>query len=226
MKRGKYQAKRRRRRINWTGVLFWLVVLALLVTLVVLLCRGCDQAKPTLQTDPPIPTGTVQTNPTTSPPVTTAPPVTPAPTTAPTVPPTTAPTVPPTIAPTEPPAAGEQIAALARSLLGKGYAYGGTGPDTFDTSGLIYYCFRECDISAPRKMSEQYAFGQEVQKDALQPGDVVFFWLENPSDAEYVGIYVGDGKFIAVSSSNNAVEEKQLSSSYFAERYLGARRYS
>ena len=224
MTQGKYQAKRRRRRINWTGVLFWLVVLALLVTLVVLLCRGCGPTKPPLQTNPPIPSGTVPIPSATKPPETTVAPTV-APTTAPTVPPTTAPTVPPTTAPTEPPAAGEQVAALAKSLLGKGYTYGGTGPDSFDTSGLIYYCFRECDISAPRKMSEQFAFGEAVQKDALLPGDVVFFWLENPDDVEYVGIYVGDGVFIAVSSSNNAVEEKQMNN-YFSERFLGARRYS
>lgn len=231
MAQGKYQARRRRRRrINWTGILFWIVLLALVITLIVLLFRGCSPSETPKDTTPPVSTGTVQTPPATDPPVNTVPPTTAAPTVppttaAPTVPPTTAPTVPPTVAPTVPPALREQVTALAKSLLGKTYAYGGTGPDSFDTSGLICYCFQQCDITAPRKMSDQYAFGTPVQKDALQPGDVVFFWLETPGEVEYVGIYMGDNVFIAVSSSNNAVEEKQLND-YFAERLLGARRYS
>ena len=229
MAQGRYQRRRRRRRVNWLGIIFWLLVLGLLTTLIVFLFRGCGTTEPSQQTNPPVSTGTTQTVSPTKPPETTAPPTTAAPTVppttaAPTVPPTTAPTVPPTTAPTLPPALSEQVTALAKSLLGKKYAYGGTGPDAFDTSGLIYYCFRECDISAPRKMSDQFAYGTAVQKDALQPGDVLFFSLENAGELEYVGIYIGDNSFIAVSSSKNAVEVKALNN-YFTERLLGARRY-
>jgi hypothetical protein len=38
--------------------------------------------------------------------------------------------------------------------------------------------------------------------------------------------YVGDGKFIAVSTSQNAVLERDMGSNYYADRYVGARRYS
>ena len=231
MAQGKYQRRRRRRRrVNWLSIIFWLVVLGLLTTLIVFLFRGCSPSETPRDTTPQISTGSVQTPPATDPPETTGAPTTAAPTVppttaAPTVPPTTAPTVPATTPPTLPPALSEQVTALAKSLLGKAYAYGGTGPDSFDTSGLISYCFQQCGISAPRKMSEQFTYGASVQKDALQPGDVVFFWLEAPGEVEYVGIYMGDNVFIAVSSSNNAVEEKQLNN-YFTERLLGARRYS
>ena len=45
MREGKYESKhRRRRRINRTGIVFWLVILALIVTVVVLIVRGCRKA--------------------------------------------------------------------------------------------------------------------------------------------------------------------------------------
>ncbi len=243
MKQGKYlaQPKRRKRHINWTGVVFWLVLLAILITGIVLLTKSCNQADAPAATNPP----TLETQgtlpPTEAPttePVTEAPteditePPTEAPTEAPTEPPTEPETEPPTEAPTEneaPPyddALGQSVVAVANSVLGKPYLSGGSSPEGFDTTGFIYYCFRQCDIDAPRSISSQYKYGEAVPKDSLQPGDVVFFWLNNPGKTEYVGIYVGDDTFVAVSSSKNAVEEKDMDSNYFAERYIGARRYS
>ena len=247
MKQGKYldNRYRRRRRLNWTGIIFWLVILAVIVTGIVLLTKSCSQADAPAGTNPPV-TDTQATLPSTQAPTeapTTEPatePPTEEPTELPTEEPTEAPTEPESEPETEPPtqaptedeapaydeALGQAVVDAASSVLGKPYLSGGSSPEGFDTTGLIYYCFRQCDIAAPRSLSSQYKYGEAVSKDDLQPGDVVFFWLNNPGKVEYVGIYVGDDTFIAVSSSKNAVEEKNIDSKYFAERYIGARRYS
>lgn len=242
MNQGKYQApRRRRRRINWTGVFFWLVVLAIIVAGIVLLCRSCDRPEDepdgtndTSLSDTQAPQ-TSQTPSTTTLPVTTTSvesttEVTTVPTTEATTVPTTEATTAPTTEPEEEPSdsdntLGDRIAAVAKSVLGKPYAQGGDTPEGFDTSGLVSYCYSECGISVPRRISTQFESGTAISQDDLQPGDVVFFSLENAGEAEYVGIYIGNNTFIAVSSSKNAVEERDMGSGYFAERYVGARRY-
>lgn len=235
MKQGKYLDKRhrRRRRLNWSGIIFWLVILAVIIAGIVLLAKSCDQADTPAATNPPVvdtqPTLTPTEAPTQAP---TTEPATEPPTEAPTEVPTELETEPPTQAPTDAPAPpydealGQSVVDVVNSVLGKPYLSGGSTPEGFDTSGFIYYCFRQCDIAAPRSIGSQYKYGKTVPKDSLQPGDVVFFWLNNPGKIEYVGIYVGDDTFVAVSSSKNAVEKKNIDSKYFAERYIGARRYS
>ena len=45
MEQGQYRRppRRRRRRINWTGVIFWLVVLAIVITVIALLFKPADK---------------------------------------------------------------------------------------------------------------------------------------------------------------------------------------
>ena len=122
--------------------------------------------------------------------------------------------------------AAEKVVAVAKSALGMPVEYGGAGPGSFDTSGLVYFCFSECGISAPRLVSAQSTFGTAVEKDDLQPGDVVFFSIDQEGVAEYVGIYIGNGSFIAARSSTSKVEVLSMGSSYFTERYVCARRFT
>ena len=146
-----------------------------------------------------------------------------------TAPPTEPPTV-PTTTPTEPPvpassAVGTQVAELAKAQVGKPYAYGGVGPDSFDASGLAVYCYSENGVTIPRTTTYQAQSGSAVPRHALEPGDILIFWSENPGEAEYEGIYIGGGKFIAARHGDNPVSEMDLNTEYFSTRYLGARRY-
>lgn len=118
-----------------------------------------------------------------------------------------------------------KIAALAAAQLGKSYGYGEEGPDLFDTSGLVYYCFTQNGIAIPRTVKEQATFGTEVSKENIQPGDVVFFWTDTPGTAQYVGIYIGDGKFVAARSTKKTVAELDFEGPYFSERFVSARRF-
>ena len=161
---------------------------------------------------------------------TTAPTTAPAtePTTAPTTEPTTVPTTEPTTVPTTQPepetSLGDAVAKTAMALVGCEYEYGGSGPDTFDTSGLVYYCHQENGIDLPRAFGRQAESGRKVSREDLLPGDVLFFWTTDPEKAQYVGVYVGDGKFVAARNSEKPVSLMDLNSAYFSERFLFARR--
>jgi peptidoglycan endopeptidase LytF len=90
---------------------------------------------------------------------------------------------------------------------------------------LIYFCFQESGISVPRLVSDQASYGTAVDKADLKPGDVLFFSVDTPGKAEYVGIYIGSGGFIAARSSTSSIGQMDMNSAYFSERYVGARRY-
>ena len=160
------------------------------------------------------------------------------PTTVPTEETTEATTVPTTAPPTEPPvpateppssdekAVGQQIADLAIAQVGKPYVYGGVGPDEFDASGFIIYCIGEITgTSLPHSTSYQSQRGDLVDKGDLLPGDVVFFWTSEPGSAEFVGVYVGGGQFVAARNPEKPVSQLDMGLDYFSERYLFARRY-
>lgn len=79
-------------------------------------------------------------------------------------------------------------------------------------------------MELPRTSSSQALEGTKVEKDELLPGDLVFF---NTSGAgiSHAGIYVGEGAF-AHSSSSKGVTISKLSETYYAKRYVTARRVS
>lgn len=145
---------------------------------------------------------------------------------------TTVPTVPETVPETTPTLSedatvGEQVAQTALAQVGKPYASGGNGPDSFDTSGFLFYCLQQNGLLSKRlKLKQLVLEGTEVAREDLQPGDVVFFWSVNEGQVEYAGIYVGDGKFVAARNEQNPVSEMDFESNYFKTRYLTARRLS
>ncbi|MDR3540066.1 MAG: C40 family peptidase [Desulfosporosinus sp.] len=110
----------------------------------------------------------------------------------------------------------------ALSLQGVRYVFGGTSRSGFDCSGYTQYVFRGSGISLPRTASEQFRTGSAVSRAQLKSGDLVFF-STYASGASHVGIYIGGGSF--VSASNSGVSISNLDSGYYANRYLGARRY-
>ena len=245
MAEGKYENRRRRRRRRKSPLPMFIALVVLVFGLILVLtqCGGEKDKDPieestgqstaqtteesTEQTDPIVEDTTVQ------PPETTAEP-TEAPTTAPATEPTTEPATEPTTEPTTVPTEAEEqpssdlggrVAAMAMDLVGCEYEYGGSGPDTFDISGLVYYCFQENGIDVPRALSKQAKYGQEVEQEDLLPGDVLFFWSSDEGQIQYVGIYVGDGKFVAARNSEKPVSVMELTSKYFSERFLFARRF-
>ena len=145
---------------------------------------------------------------------------------------TEATTVPTTEATTEPETTeaiiadiGLKAAQVAMAQIGKPYQYGSAGPDAFDTSGLLQYCFKECEISIPRSNSALASYGNIVDKEDILPGDAVFFWSSTPGTAEYLGIYIGDGKVVAALNSSKPVTQFDMNSTYYTEHFVFARRF-
>lgn len=139
---------------------------------------------------------------------------------------TTEPTTEPTTeATTEPTGTGVDIVSIAKAQLGKPFVYGTAGPDSFDSSGLTQYCYKVLGISIPRSVQGQADDGEPVEKEDLQPGDLVFFCGETKGKVQIVGIYIGDGKFIGAFNSSRPVVEVDMTSNYYLSHYETARRY-
>ena len=117
-----------------------------------------------------------------------------------------------------------EIIKNAQKYMGVPYVWGGDTPTGWDCSGYTQYVMRESGITIPRTAAEQYATGIAVNKNDLKVGDMVFFTTYKPG-ASHVGFYMGDGKFIHASSAAKKVTINALSETYYAERYIGARRY-
>jgi cell wall-associated NlpC family hydrolase len=97
----------------------------------------------------------------------------------------------PTSAP--PPSSGAAAAVEeAKRQLGKPYEYGGSGPDTFDCSGLTAWAWRAGGKSLPHSSQAQWSATSRVAMTDIAPGDLLFYG----EPIHHVGIYVGDGQMI------------------------------
>lgn len=115
------------------------------------------------------------------------------------------------------------LLALAKEQIGSKYVYGASRPGAFDCSGLTSYVFRENGIDLSRSAATQLQDGVVIPKEALQVGDLVFFYEPGRHyPASHVGIYVGNNQMIHAASKG--VEYRSLDSAYYAKYFLCARR--
>ena len=121
-------------------------------------------------------------------------------------------------------AAAGGIASMAYDLLGCAFESGGSGPDTFDNSGFVYYICRENGIAIPRRSSEMADFGESVAWDDLQSGDICVMANEIGGSAGFVGIYVGDMQFIACNKPGTVASVQNLDVQYWRDRFISGRR--
>jgi cell wall-associated NlpC family hydrolase len=118
---------------------------------------------------------------------------------------------------------GYEISGAALALRGVPYRNGGADPGGFDCSGLVYYVFTQHGVPVPRIVEDQYKAGAKVDIADLRPGDLVFFNTAS-SGASHVGIVVGGDSFVHAPSSAGVVRVENLRASYWATRFIGARR--
>jgi len=119
----------------------------------------------------------------------------------------------------------QDVTEHALDLIGVRYKFGGQSPEKgLDCSGLVKYVFESVTgNSLPRSAREQAKVGEKVERDELQPGDLVFF---NTRRAAYshVGIYLGDNEFIHAPRKKSSVKIANLDGQYWKKRFNGARR--
>ena len=118
----------------------------------------------------------------------------------------------------------DKIVALAKKQLGKPYAWGAEGPNSFDCSGLTYYVYKQNGITLPRSSKAQSQKGTTVSKSNLKAGDLVFF-NTNGSGVSHVGIYIGDGNMIHSTKPGDVVKTTSINSSYYKNKFVTAKRY-
>ncbi len=121
---------------------------------------------------------------------------------------------------------GQEIVEYAKQYLGYPYVYGGAGSSSFDCSGFTMYVYKNFGYSLSHSARAQSKMGTYVEKENLQPGDLVFFLdYETMDDIGHCGIYIGDGNFIHASSGTGyCVKISTLLSGSYDRRYATARR--
>lgn len=107
----------------------------------------------------------------------------------------------------------------AKKYIGVPYVWGGSTPSGFDCSGLVNYVFNKVGVSVPRTVATLWAAEKPVS--APNPGDLVFFDINQTGTATHVGIYTGDNKFIHVGSTGVTISDMSLT--YWKARYMGAK---
>jgi len=117
----------------------------------------------------------------------------------------------------------ERVVRVAKEMLFVPYVWGGTSLKGMDCSGFVWKVFSALDMKLPRSAREQYLVGMKVDRDKLSVGDLVFFrtYAKFPS---HVGIYLGEGQFIHVSSVSRHVKITSINHPYYTKRYIGAKR--
>lgn len=118
---------------------------------------------------------------------------------------------------------GYALSSTALSLRGAPYRNGGIDPNGFDCSGFVRYVYQQHGVPMPRAVREQFQVGNSVERDRLEAGDLVFFSTVAPG-ASHVGIMIGGDQFIHAPSERGVVRVENLGASYWASRFVGAKR--
>lgn len=119
----------------------------------------------------------------------------------------------------------------AAKFLGTRYRSGASGPKAFDCSGFTSYVFRNFGITLNRSSRDQYTQGERIDRNDLQPGDLMFFSSRSSGRGKvgHVGMVVevnddGSCTFIHASTKRGVVYQKFPDGGYYQRNYIGAKR--
>ena len=117
---------------------------------------------------------------------------------------------------------------VAKDKLGCKYVLGNTGPNSFDCSGLVYYCLKQAGSNRRRLTAAGYSQVDDWEKitkmSNLKRGDLIFFYNNAYSKVGHVGIVVSSGEMIDASSANGKVVRRSYTSSYWKSHFVCGRR--
>jgi len=142
----------------------------------------------------------------------------------------------------------EKVLEVVKNAEGKPYKYGASvtndSPDAFDCSSLTSYAYAQGGISIPRMVVDQFVYGDDIKKEDILPGDLVFSntgILKRKIDFEsveylkgtkvehgvdHVGVYLGDGRVIHCTEHNDSgvITENISDSERFGDLVVGYKR--
>lgn len=120
---------------------------------------------------------------------------------------------------------GVIAARTAERFVGIPYRWGGDNVvEGMDCSGFVRAVYNLCGVNIPRTSSEQFRVGENVGRDDLMDGDLVFFGA-SADQINHVGIYVGGGRFVHAPRRGADIKISFLDEAYFMKKFVGARRY-
>ena len=100
------------------------------------------------------------------------------------------------------------VISFVKAQVGDAYVSGGTGPNSWDCSGLVQAAFRSVGVDLPRVSQAQSTAGTQVSLSNLQPGDILYWG--GAGSAYHVGVYVGGGQFVGAQNPSTGVVLRSL----------------
>lgn len=120
-----------------------------------------------------------------------------------------------------------QLINSASEQLGTGYRSGGTTPEGYDCSGLIYSTFKKFDITLPRSSVDMAKIGRKLDEDDIRKGDLIFFKTNGRRVINHVGMVTEineeEIKFIH-SSTQKGVIISSTKEPYYGKTFTQANR--
>ncbi|CAM5740492.1 hypothetical protein SBADM41S_04278 [Streptomyces badius] len=107
----------------------------------------------------------------------------------------------------EAPASNRGAAALAAAAtqIGKPYVSGGSGPNSYDCSGLTQWAFAQANVHITRTTYTQQNDGTRIGRSQLKPGDLVFF-----NGLSHVGFYAGNNQVLHAPKPGTVVRYESM----------------
>jgi cell wall-associated NlpC family hydrolase len=118
---------------------------------------------------------------------------------------------------------GSSVVTTALGLRGTPYRNGGSDPSGFDCSGFVQYVFARHGLALPREVRDLYRVGDGIDLDDVRAGDLLFFQTISRGPS-HVGVAIGGDRFVHAPSSRGVVRVERYRASYWASRFVGARR--
>ncbi|HIO68820.1 MAG TPA: NlpC/P60 family protein [Flavobacteriales bacterium] len=127
---------------------------------------------------------------------------------------------------------GTKLMAVATSLVGTRYRYGGSSKSGLDCSGFNVYVYRQSGITLPHNAQKQSQLGDYVTRKNCKAGDLIFFGSRRGSSVRVIhtGVVYSnvDGKLKIIHCPNRGVtiegEGDPGWDMYWEKRYLFIKR--
>jgi peptidoglycan DL-endopeptidase CwlO len=117
----------------------------------------------------------------------------------------------------------DAVISAARSVIGIPYVFGAADPSVgFDCSGLTMWAWAHAGVALPHSSTLQYASFPQVDRSAIQPGDLIFssYGRLGSGVIDHVALYIGGGQTIAASNPSSPVGYRTID----WDAYVGAAR--